>query len=165
MSWSTKDTWRTLIQAIQTAKDMSLKYQPHVFARAQGYGKIERKRYTDYLDWLNDYHERNLTISNWNNIKQEKPYCNEEEAKLFRHFCEELPYYLSLMNRMPLSLLTYHKGIITSVRRFCMRDRGIPYDLEEVRTPLFIACTAGRDDYTGLRIPNGDYPHYIMQYM
>ena len=156
---------KTLIQAIQTAKDVSLKHQPHVFARAQGYGKIRRKEYTDYLDRLNDYYERNLTISNWNNIKQEKPYCNEEEAELFKHFCEELPYYLSLMNRMPLSLLTYHKGIITSVRRFCMRDRGIPYDLEEVRTPLFIACTAGRDDYTGLRIPNGDYLHYIMQYM
>ena len=46
-----------------------------------------------------------------------------------------------------------------------MRDRGIPYELEDVRTPLFIACTAGRDDYTGLRIPNGDYLHYLMQYM
>ena len=46
-----------------------------------------------------------------------------------------------------------------------MHERGIPYDLEEGRTPLFIAYTAGRDDYTGLRIPNGDYLHYIMQYM
>ena len=45
---------RTLIQAIQTVKDASLKYQPHVFARAQGYGKVKRKRYTDYLDQLND---------------------------------------------------------------------------------------------------------------
>ena len=44
-----------------------------------------------------------------------------------------------------------------------MRDRGIPNDPQEVRVLLFIACTAGREDYSGLHIPDGDYQQYIMQ--
>ena len=74
-----------------------------------------------------------------------------------------MPYYISLMNRQQLFIISYDKGKIASVDKYCMRDRGIPNDPQEVRVLLFIACTAGREDYSGLHIPDGDYQHYIMQ--
>ena len=69
------------------------------------------------------------------------------------------------MNRQPLFIISYDKGKIVLVEKYCMRDREIPYDQQNVRVPLFIARTAGTNNYFGLRIPDGDYLYYIMQYM
>ena len=155
----------TMIQAIREAKSVSTSHQPQVFAKAQGYGKGNRDSYFDYLRKLEEFYENNLIISKWTTLHKEKPYDTDEEERFFNYFTEELPYYISLMNRQPLFIISYDKGQIVLVEKYCMRDRGIPYDQQNVRVPLFIARTAGTNNYFGLRIPDGDYLYYIMQYM
>ena len=86
----------TIIQAIRKAESVSTSHQPQIFARAQGYGKADRDNYFTYLRKLGEFHENNLTVSRWNTLSHEQPYSNKEE----------LPYYISLMNRQQLFIIS-----------------------------------------------------------
>ena len=156
----------TMIQAIRAAIDVSTKQQVQIFASAQGFNRKRRADYCTFLEKLEKFYEENLTVKKWNtSLPTERPYGNKEEEFFFRHFTAELPYYISLMNRQPLYIINYDKGKIRMVEKYCLRDRKINYNPQKIRIPLFIARTLGRENYSGLRIPDGDYLHFIMQYM
>ena len=156
----------TMIQAIRVAIDVSTKHQVHIFTSAQGFDRKKRADYCTFLEKLKEFYKNNLTVKKWNtSLTSERPYCNKEEEFFFKHFSKELPYYISMVNRQPLFIINYDKGKIAMVEKYCFRDRNIHYNPQEIRIPLFIARTLGRENYSGLRIPDGDYLHYMMQYM
>ena len=70
-----------------------------------------------------------------------------------------------MQNKQPLFVVYYEKDKIVSVKKFCANDRKIHYKAEDIRVPIFIACTQGKEDYCGLRSPDGDYLYYIKKFM
>ena len=153
-----------LIQAIAEAERISDKEWPLVFAKVQ-WSKKQRLEYLDYLQYLKDYYARVLTVKNWENLYRESPFRNHNEKEYYLHFQQELPYYISLQNKQPLFIVYYDRNEIVSIKKYCMKDRKIEYQSEDVRIPIFIACSLNKEDYCGLRSTKGDYLYYIKQYM